>query len=100
MTLEIEPTVDESGQLIELQFIPEIVALSRLDIIKKYTDEWGDASYRQPVFETWRNNTQITLVNGKFELTATITPKPADLVPATLRKILVFVRCDVLPVGK
>lgn len=99
-TLEIEPTVDETGQLIDLRFIPEIVDVSRLETIKKYTDEWGDASYRQPIFETWRSNTDVTLVPGKFELAATITPKPADLVPATLRKILVFVRCDVLPVGK
>jgi hypothetical protein len=99
-TLEIEPTVDEIGQLIDLRFIPEIVDVSRLETIMKYTDEWGNASYRQPIFETLRSNTTVTLVNGKFELAATITPKPADLVPATLRKILVFVRCDVLPVGK
>jgi len=39
-------------------------------------------------------------VNGKFELAASITPKPADLVSATLRKILVFVRCDVIEVAK
>jgi len=100
VTLEIDPTLDVTGQLIDLRFIPEIVALSRFDTIKKHKDQWGDATFEFPIFETWRTNTTVTLIPGKFELAATITPKPADLVPATLRKILVFARCDVVEVPR
>ncbi len=97
-TFEIEPTLDESGHLCDLRFIPEMVDSSHFNTLWKYKDEWGDASYVQPTFEAWRVNTQMTFQVGKFDLAATITPRPADPVPATLRKILVFIRCDVIPV--
>jgi hypothetical protein len=97
-TFEIEPTLDESGHLCDLRFIPEMVDTSSFNTIWNYKDEWGDASYVQPTFETWRVNTQMTFQVGKFDLAATITPKPTEPVPATLRKILVFIRCDVIPV--
>jgi hypothetical protein len=100
VSLEIEPTLNPDVNTINLRFLIELVNLSDLTMIQKYTDEWGDASIRRPYFETWRNNTTLTLVPGKFELAATITHKPADLVPATLRKILVFARCDVIEVPR
>jgi hypothetical protein len=99
-TFEIEPTLDEYGHQCELWLIPEMVDSSRFNTLWKYKDEWGDASYVQPTIETWRVNTQMTFQVGKFDLAATITPKPTEPVPATLRKILVFVRCDVITVGK
>jgi hypothetical protein len=41
-------------------------------------------------------NTSITLLAGRFELLGMVTPSAADPVPAQLRKVLIFVRADVI----
>ena len=94
MTFEIEPTLGANDQIIDLRFVPEIVSLLRLDTWMEHTDEWGDASLRMPVFETWRVNARVTLMAGQFEMVSVITPKSAA--PAVSRKLLVFVRADVI----
>jgi hypothetical protein len=98
-TLEVEPTLSEDGKIIDLRLVPEIVQLIRVDTFMEHVDKWGDASSRMPVFATWRLNTGVTLMAGQFEMIGVITPKPNAPVPAVLRKLLVFVRVDVLPVS-
>jgi len=98
-TLEVEPTLSEDGKIIDLRLVPEIMQLIRLDTFMEYVDKWGDASSRLPVFGTWRLSTGVTLMAGQFEMIGVITPKPNAPVPAVLRKLLVFVRADVLPVS-
>ncbi len=95
--LEIEPSLQEGSRLIDLGFVPEIVQLVRLDTWMEHTDRWGDASIRRPVFEKSCLNTRVTLMAGQFELVGVITPKPNTPGPATTRKLLVFVRADILP---
>jgi hypothetical protein len=96
VTFEIEPTWDESASTIELRFVPEVTTQVRLDTWMEHVDEWGDASLRMPAFETWRVNTAVTLTPGQFEMVSVITPKPNAPGPAVPRKILVFVRADVI----
>ena len=98
-TLEIEPTLSEDDKIIELRMVPEIVQMIRVDTFMEHVDKWGDASSRLPVFATWRLNAGVTLMAGQFEMVGVITPKPNAPVPAVLRKLLVFVRADVLPVS-
>lgn len=98
-TLEVEPTLSEDGKIIDLRLVPEIVQLIRVDTFMEHVDKWGDASSRMPVFATWRLSTGVTLMAGQFEMIGVITPKPNAPVPAVLRKLLVFVRVDVLPVS-
>ena len=94
VTFEIEPTLGANDQIIDLRFVPEIVSQIGVNTWMEHTDEWGDASLRMPVFETWRVNTSVTLMAGQFELVTVITPKSAA--PAVSRKLLVFVRADVI----
>jgi hypothetical protein len=94
VTFEIEPTLGANEQIIDLRFVPEIVNLLRVDTWMEHTDEWGDASLRMPVFETWRVNSSVSLLAGQFEMVSVITPKSAP--PAVSRKLLVFVRADVI----
>ena len=97
-TLEIEPSLDATGRMIDLRFVPEILQLVRMDTFMEHIDQWGDASIRMPVFETSRLNTSVTLMAGQFEMVGAITPKPNTPGPAVTRKLLVFVRADILPV--
>ena len=135
VTFEIEPTLGSDAHIINLRLAPEVVAQTGVETSMEYRDDWGDASLRMPVFETWKTNTGVTLVAGQFEFVSVIAPKPkapapptpreekggtgslpvhanaeqwqhgqaarAPLVPdpAALRKILVFVRADVVPAG-
>jgi hypothetical protein len=97
-TLEIEPSLPADTNLIDLRFVPEIVQLVRMNTFMEYVDEWGDASVRMPVLETSRLNTSVSLMPGQFEMVGAITPKPNTPGPAVTRKLLVFVRADILPV--
>jgi type II secretory pathway component GspD/PulD (secretin) len=94
VTFEIEPTLGANDQIIDLRFVPEIISVLRFDTWMEHTDEWGDASLRMPVFETWRVNTSVTLRAGQSEMVSVITPK--SVTPAVSRKLLVFVRADVI----
>ena len=96
VTLEVEPTLAADGHFIELRFVPEIVSLTGLTNWMEHVDEWGTNHYFMPVFECWRSNTSLTLTDGQFELVAVITPKPVAPPPAALRKILLFVRADII----
>lgn len=97
-TLEIEPCLADTGRMVDLRFVPEIIQLARLDTFKEYIDWWGDASIRMPVFQTWRTNTSMTLLAGQFAMVGVITPKPNGAGPTVTRKLLVFARADILPV--
>jgi Flp pilus assembly secretin CpaC len=97
VTLEVEPTVGENDQIIDLRLNPEVVTRLRLDTWMEHKDPWGNAPIRMPVFETWRANTSLTLLSGKFGLVSVITPKPDAPAPAVTQRILLFVRADVLP---
>lgn len=96
------PSHDESrapSNVTGMVLLIEIARLDKLRTYTSYTDQWGDSSIRMPIFETWRLRHHLGSNLGKFELAGTITPKPTEPVPATLRKILVFVRCEQVPVG-
>ena len=98
VTFEVEPTVNWDERIIDLRLVPEFVTRVRLDTWMEHKDPWGDGSIRMPVYETWRVHTSVSAEPGKFELVSVISPKPKDPVPAVLRKILVFVRADIVPV--
>ena len=97
VTFEVEATTAADGT-INLRLSPEIVTRLRLETWMEHTDQWGDASIRMPIYEAMRFNTTISVRSGKFELVSALTPKANAPVPAVSRKILVFVRADILPV--
>jgi hypothetical protein len=58
--------------------------------------KWGDASIRRPTFETLRTNTSITMEHNKFGFAGLLTPHKEDGGRDFSRKIMVFVRTDVM----
>lgn len=96
ITLEVEPTVDFQSKQIDLRFAQETVDLEELVTWTEHQDRWGDASIKRPIFETWKTNTAITLQSGKIELANVFSPKPADAQSTATRKILCFVRADIV----
>lgn len=97
VTIEVEPMVRENDSIIDLRFDPEMVKRLRLETSMEHKDAWGDAPIRMPIFEKWGSQSSLTLQSGTFELAAVIAPKPDEPAPAVSRRILLFVRADILP---
>jgi hypothetical protein len=53
-----------------------------------------------PTMYTMRLTTAVTLVDGQPTLVAALSPKGENGFPDFKRKVMVFVRCDVLTVGR
>jgi len=95
-TLLVEPSANQESKTIDLHFNPEIVDPLGLTTWSESRDRWGDNSCRMPEFETWKTNCSITLKSGRIELVTVFSPKPADEQSTTTRKILCFVRADIV----
>ena len=99
-TLEIEPTMSSDHKVIQLRMVPEIV----YHLSDKVWSEWfgnqGDASMKMPLFYSMRVTTSVTMMSGQTLLVAALSPKGPDGMPDSTRKVMVFVRCDVLEVGR
>lgn len=96
-TVEIEPTVSDDGKTIDLRLIPEIVYHVENEIWAEWKDEHGSAHVQMPVMYTLRLNTTVKLANGKPLLVGALTPKNDKGAPDRDRKLMVFVKADVLP---
>ena len=100
VTLEVEATIEDDGTSIGLLLSPEWVTPVRLETMLEHHDQWGDGSLLMPIYETLRVNTGVSVVPGKFELVFVITPKPVAPVPGVSRKVMVFVRAEIIAVPK
>ena len=85
-----------NDKIVDLRFVPELVRFLRLETWVEYKDQWGDASIRRPTFETLRTNTSITMEHNKFGFAGLLTPHKEDGGRNFSRKIMVFVRTDVM----
>lgn len=99
-TLEVEPTIGENNHTIDLRISPEIVY--HVENIKWATwkDKNSEADIMMPIFYSLRVTTALTLANGKPSLVAALSPKNDKGITDFSRKILIFVKCDVIIVGK
>lgn len=91
-----ELTINADDQLIDLRTWPELIRRMRLDTWLEYKDEQGDASMLMPVYEKWASYTALSLRSGKSELVSVINPRDQLPPPAVSRRILLFVRADIL----
>jgi len=99
-TFEIEPTVGANNKVIDLRFAPEIVYHVGNEVWSEWKDKHGDASIKMPTMYTMRLTTAVTLVDGQPTLVAALSPKGENGFPDFKRKVMVFVRCDLLTVGR
>lgn len=97
--LEIFPTVGTDRRVIDLELAPELVVLLRHQIWTEHTDEWGAAPIRLPIFESLEVSTSITLLNGQFGLVGALTPRDTQGGRDPSRKVLLFIRADVMPLA-
>jgi hypothetical protein len=96
---EVEPTIEADGHTVTVRLVPEVVVHVKNEIWQEWKDPRGDAHVQMPLFYTLRCNTSVRTQAGKPFLVATLSPKGPDDLPDPNRKILLFVKCDILIAG-
>lgn len=99
-SFEIEPTLGANNKIIDLRMAPDIVYHLGNETWSEWKGQYGDASIRMPTMYTMRMTTSLTLIDGQTLLAAALSPKGENGFPDFKRKVMVFVRCDVLTVGR
>jgi hypothetical protein len=95
-TLEIEPTLSSDNKTIDLRFVPEIVYHVGNQVWAEWKGVHGNSPVQMPTFYALRVNTAAILRDGHYLLAAALSPKTKDGVPDFTRKLMVFVKADVI----
>jgi hypothetical protein len=98
-TLEIEPTLSNDAKYIDLRFVPEIVYHVGNTVWAEWKDQYGSCPVQMPRMYVVRINTGVTLAPGQYCLVAAVSPKGQDGFPDFSRKLMIFVKADVLTVS-
>jgi len=96
-TLEIEPTLAANEKTIDLRLAPEFIWHTGDNLFWEGKDSVGNTGKVQmPVFYCIRFNAGISCVPGQYTLAAVLSPKNTKGELDETRKVMVFVKCDVL----
>ena len=99
-TLEIEPTLGVDNKIIDLRFLPEIVYHVGNEVWAEWKGQHGNSPIQMPKFYKVSVNTSVTLADGKPMLVAAVSPKDEQGKPDLTRKLMVFVKADVITTGR
>jgi len=99
-TLEIEPSIGEDNKTIDLRFVPEIVYHVGNTVWAEWKDSHGSSPVQMPTFYTVRINTSVSIGVGQYLMVAALSPKNKAGVTDFTRKLMVFVKADIITVGR
>ena len=99
-TFEIEPTLGLTDHIIDLRLNPEIIYHVRNEVWAEWKVEHGNALVQLPIFYSLKLNTAVTLVAGQPLMIGALSPRNEQGVPDENRKLMVFVRAEVLTIGR
>lgn len=98
-TLEIEPTLDADESMIDLRFLPEFIWHTGDRAWNERKDELGNVTkVTMPDFYKISVNTSITCITGQYVMVGVVSPKDEAGEVDMERKVMVFVKCKVLPI--
>lgn len=96
MKLEVSTGKMIDGE-VELELFTEFNELLRMNKLAHYVDQWGDASKYMPVFERHFIRSSLSVKPGEYSLISAMTPQVRQQDAKIDRKILTFVKLDLLP---
>ena len=99
-TLEVQATIGTNDHIIDLRFAPEIVDRVENEGWGEWKGPDGEVPIEMPSFFSSRANTGLSMVDGQYSLAATTSMLGEDQKPDHQRKLLFFVRADILNVGQ
>jgi hypothetical protein len=98
-TLEVEPTIGADNRTIDLRFVPEFIWHTGNTVWHEGKDANGNPfKIAMPDFYCIRMNTIITCITGQYNFVGALSPKNDKGELDTSRKLMVFVKCDVMTV--
>jgi hypothetical protein len=100
ITLEVDPVIGADGVSVDLNIAPEIVYQNDDTLFAKWKTKEAEAEITQPVFYSLKMSTSITLISGQAHLAGVLSPKDEKGRRDGSRKVLLFVRADILLAGK
>ena len=99
-TLEFEANIAADGRTIDLRFAPEIVQHVRNEVWSEWTGKHGKSDITMPVMYSIRTSTGVVVADGEYRMVSTVSPKGEDGYPDFDRKVMLFVKCDVIIPGR
>jgi Flp pilus assembly secretin CpaC len=97
--LEIEPTIGADDVNIDIRFVPELVWNSGNTTWMEHKDEKGNVSkIETPNFYTLRLNTALVCKDGQYTFAGVLSPKDSKGGIDMTRKVMIFIKCDILTV--
>jgi hypothetical protein len=98
-TLEIEPTLGSDDKLIDLRFLPELTWHAGDNVWSEIKDPLGNVTkVSMPDFYKVSINTSITCIDGQYMMVGVVSPKDQAGETDPEQKVMIFVKCKVLPV--
>ncbi len=96
-SLEMEPSIDEEGKIVDLKCIPELVWHPGNTTYLERKNTLGDIyKLEMPDIYAIQLNTSVTCVAGQYLMAAVLSPKDTKGDTDLTRKVMVFVKCDIL----
>ena len=97
--LEVEPTIGEQNKIIDLRFLPELIWHTGDTVWNERKDDMGNVyKVAMPDFYKLSINTSITCITGQYTMAGVVSPKDSKGEVDTDRKVMIFVKCNVLNV--
>ncbi|WP_035611514.1 hypothetical protein [Haloferula sp. BvORR071] len=97
-SLEIEPTLSVDGNVIDMRIDPELTWHTGNSVFLDVKDQLGNiAKIQMPEIYTMKFHSAVTLRAGSILFTAALSPKDKAGLPDLSRKVMVFVKADVVP---
>lgn len=98
-TFEIEPTSGADDKVIDLRLAPDMVWHTGETVWLERKDSLGNISKIQmPKIYSLRTTTALTCKEGQYVFAAALSPKDGEGTTDPSRKVMVFVKCDILVV--
>lgn len=99
-TLEVEAQIDADGPIVELRLTPNIVYLADKTLWSIWKNHETAVETAMPLFYILSTRTGATVVAGEPHMLGANSPKNAEGFTDTSRKIMFFVRADIITTGK
>lgn len=94
--LEIEPKLPAGSSIIELRMLAELVYHVGNEVWAEWKGHYGNSPIQMPKFYKIGVNTTVYLVPEKPMMVAAVSPKDKEGNPDPARKLMVFVRADLV----
>ena len=81
----------------DIRFVADVVRHVKNWVWYEWNGKHGASHVQMPVFHALQCNQAVIVMPGQPLLAATLTPKGPDGMADATRKIMVFVKCDLIP---